>query len=158
MATSFRRTGTPLATTLEPPPDDALCAADAAAIGRYAADNRPWDVRAQARAVTVPVHVLVPASGPTLTAELFSVRARVLLGDLARGDAAAFVSGLLIGTEFAAAQASTRAGDTVHLVASSALAGHYARAAECFGMRAVVHDPDTVYLSALQQFFAVLDR
>jgi 2-dehydro-3-deoxygalactonokinase len=38
---------------------------------------------------------------PTLTAELFSVRARVLLGDLARGDAAAFVSGLLIGADVA---------------------------------------------------------
>ena len=34
-----------------------------------------------------------------LTAELFSVRARVLLGDLAREDAADYVSGLLIGLD-----------------------------------------------------------
>ncbi len=34
-----------------------------------------------------------------LTADLFSVRARVLLGDLAREDAADFVSGLLIGLD-----------------------------------------------------------
>ena len=35
----------------------------------------------------------------TLTAELFSVRARVLLGSLAREDAADFISGLLIGLD-----------------------------------------------------------
>lgn len=34
-----------------------------------------------------------------LTAELFSVRARVLLGELPRGDAASFTSGLLIGAD-----------------------------------------------------------
>jgi len=37
--------------------------------------------------------------GGTLTAELFTVRARVLLGDLERSDAASFTSGLLIGAD-----------------------------------------------------------
>jgi 2-dehydro-3-deoxygalactonokinase len=37
--------------------------------------------------------------GATLSAELFSVRARVLLGDLARSSAASFTSGLLIGAD-----------------------------------------------------------
>ena len=37
--------------------------------------------------------------GETLGAELFSVRARVLLGDLARSAAASFTSGLLIGAD-----------------------------------------------------------
>jgi 2-dehydro-3-deoxygalactonokinase len=38
-------------------------------------------------------------SGSSLTAELFSVRARVLLGKARREDAASFTSGLLIGTD-----------------------------------------------------------
>jgi 2-dehydro-3-deoxygalactonokinase len=37
--------------------------------------------------------------GPVLTAELFSVRARSLLGSLAREDAPAYISGLLIGLD-----------------------------------------------------------
>lgn len=93
-----------------------------------------------------------------LTNSLFGARARVVTGAMDPAGARSFVSGLLIGTEFVAARGQQDAGDTVHLIASSALAGHYERAAECFGMRAVVYDPDAVYLSALQQFFAVLDR
>lgn len=40
-------------------------------------------------------------TGPTLTAELFSVRARVLLGEMPRDAAASFTSGLLIGVDLA---------------------------------------------------------
>ena len=43
--------------------------------------------------------VLAGLKGEVLTAELFSVRARVLLGKARREDAAAFTSGLLIGTD-----------------------------------------------------------
>lgn len=38
-------------------------------------------------------------AGPALTAELFSVRARVLLGEMTRESAASFTSGLLIGVD-----------------------------------------------------------
>ncbi|TQS41378.1 alpha/beta fold hydrolase [Cryptosporangium phraense] len=40
------------------------------AVRGYASDNRPWDVREQARAVTVPVHVLVPTDGPVVSSAL----------------------------------------------------------------------------------------
>lgn len=98
--------------------------------------------------------------GKPLTNSLFGVRARVVTQSLAADKARAFVSGLLIGAEFVAARRRARAGieQTVHLIASPVLGALYGRAAECFGMRAVVHDPDAVYLSALQQFFTVLDR
>ncbi|MGY1771022.1 alpha/beta fold hydrolase [Blastococcus sp. SYSU D00813] len=42
---------------------------DVAAVEGYAADNRPWDVRAAARAVRVPVHVLVPTDDPLVTGD-----------------------------------------------------------------------------------------
>lgn len=97
--------------------------------------------------------------GKPLTHSLFGVRARVVTQSMAADQARSFISGLLIGAEFVAAQMRAgAAGHTVHLIASGALAAPYTRAAECFGMTAIVHDPDTVYLSALQQFFAVLDR
>lgn len=37
------------------------------AVAGYAAQNRPWDVRDRARAVSVPVHVLVPTVEPMVT-------------------------------------------------------------------------------------------
>lgn len=43
---------------------------DVAAVTGYATQNRPWDVRAAARAVRVPVHVLVPTSEAVVTASL----------------------------------------------------------------------------------------
>lgn len=43
---------------------------DVAAVGGYAAQNRPWDVRDQSRAVGVPVHVLVPTDEPVTTGSL----------------------------------------------------------------------------------------
>ncbi len=43
---------------------------DVVAVGGYAAQNRPWDVRDQARAVGVPVHVLVPSDEPVMTSSV----------------------------------------------------------------------------------------
>jgi 2-dehydro-3-deoxygalactonokinase len=65
---------------------------------------------------------------PLLTAELFSVRARVLLGDMEREDAAAFVSGLLIGADIALGQALAD-GATIHLMGEPELTLLYAAAA-----------------------------
>lgn len=45
-------------------------ATDAVAARGYADQNRPWDVRPQAREVQVPVHVLVPTSGAVVTRAL----------------------------------------------------------------------------------------
>ncbi len=88
--------------------------------------------------------------GDPLTHSLFGVRARVVTQAMPAADARSFVSGLLIGSEFVAAQGR----DTVHLIASHALSARYAQAANSFGLQAKVLDPDQVYLSALEQFFS----
>jgi 2-dehydro-3-deoxygalactonokinase len=89
-----------------------------------------------------------------LTHSLFGVRARVVSHTMAASTARSFVSGLLIGTEFAAAEArgSKLDSNTIHLIASTALSARYASAARQFDLQAVVLDPDHVYLAALQQF------
>lgn len=50
---------------------------DAVAVGGYAAQNRPWDVRDRARAVRVPIHVLVPTDEPVITASTVTELSRV---------------------------------------------------------------------------------
>ena len=69
---------------------------------------------------------------PPLTAELFSVRARVLLGALDRGDAPSFVSGLLIGTDIAVGLA-LGAGGELNFMGEPELTGLYAAAAGIAG-------------------------
>jgi pimeloyl-ACP methyl ester carboxylesterase len=44
-------------------------ATDVSAVTGFASDNRPWDVRALARAVRVPVHVLVATDGALVSPE-----------------------------------------------------------------------------------------
>lgn len=88
--------------------------------------------------------------GKPLSHSLFGVRARVVTKAMPSADARSFVSGLLIGSEFVAAQGQ----DTVHLIASHTLSARYAQAAGIFGMQAKVLDPDQVYLAALEQFFS----
>ena len=84
-----------------------------------------------------------------LTHSLFGARAQVVTGRMPATRVRAYVSGLLIGTEFVAAGDHGDAG-TVHLVASHALAGRYGAAAREFGCQAVTLDPDRVFLAALR--------
>ena len=86
-----------------------------------------------------------------LTHSLFGARARTVAGHMAAAQVRSYVSGLLIGTEFAAAGLDVDAGP-LHLIASDALAGRYALAAAHFGRHAVALDPDQVFLAALQHF------
>jgi 2-dehydro-3-deoxygalactonokinase len=86
-----------------------------------------------------------------LTHSLFGARALAVTGRMAAAQVRSYVSGLLIGTEFVAAGLHDGAG-TLHLIASDALAGHYALAAAQFGQRAVALDPDQVFLAALRHF------
>jgi 2-dehydro-3-deoxygalactonokinase len=90
-------------------------------------------------------------AGRPLSNTLFGVRARVVAKVMPSTLARSFVSGLLIGTEFAAAR--EQSGDKINIIASAALSSRYASAAKCFGMDASVLDPDQVYLSALKRFF-----
>lgn len=96
-----------------------------------------------------------------LSHTLFSIRAAVVAGAMPASQARSCVSGLLIGTEFAAAQqhagadADARAG-AVRLVASGALSGVYAAVADMFNVRATLLDPDMVYCAALAQFMETI--
>ena len=67
-------------------------------------------------------------SGPTLTAELFSVRARVLVGDLPRESAASFTSGLLIGADLGVGL-ELAAGSEIFIMGTPHLTSLYAEAA-----------------------------
>lgn len=94
--------------------------------------------------------------GKPLSNTLFGVRARVVARQMPAASARAFVSGLLIGTEFCAAR--RQQGSAIHIIASHALSSRYASAAAHFGMAARVLDPDEVYRAALVRFFKKVDQ
>ncbi len=89
--------------------------------------------------------------GKPLSNSLFGVRARVVSKTMPATDARAFVSGLLIGTEFV--QALAHGGGELTIIGSPALGARYASAALAFGMQARVLDPDRVFVAALSHFF-----
>ncbi|MET0265356.1 MAG: 2-dehydro-3-deoxygalactonokinase [Duganella sp.] len=90
--------------------------------------------------------------GVPLSNTLFRVRAGVVSRNAPLEQAAAFVSGLLIGAEFAAAARSLPAGGTITVIGSPALAQRYAVAAQHFGLQCQVLDPHRVYCTAISQF------
>lgn len=87
-----------------------------------------------------------------LTHSLFTIRARVVSGVLEPARARSFVSGLLIGTEFASMPAGAAAPGALTLVGASALAERYRSAASAFGLAVTMLDPDAVYCAALAHF------
>jgi 2-dehydro-3-deoxygalactonokinase len=93
--------------------------------------------------------------GEPLSNSLFRVRARVVAGAMPQAQAAGFVSGLLIGAEFAAAASATAlapARARIDVIGSPALAERYAVAAAHFGLECAVLDPHQVYCAALSRF------
>ena len=86
--------------------------------------------------------------GGVLTAELFSVRARVLLGEAAREDAASFTSGLLIGADLRAGLGDAAA---IHVMGRPALTRLYAAALGEAGRKAVEVDGERAFLSGIRQ-------
>jgi len=91
------------------------------------------------------------ADGLPFLGALFSVRARQLLLDVKREDNLAYLSGLVIGGELAAARAMGSLGtDTsVRIVASPALARAYARALSVLGLSAEARDGSELVLAGL---------
>ncbi|MYM30431.1 2-dehydro-3-deoxygalactonokinase [Duganella sp. CY15W] len=89
------------------------------------------------------------ARNEPLSNSLFRVRAGVVSRTAPAQLAAATVSGLLIGAEFAAARG---AGQGITVIGSPALAARYDSAARHFGLPCTVLDPHQVYCSALSQF------
>ena len=88
-------------------------------------------------------------SGDVLTAELFSVRARVLLGKAPREDAASFTSGLLIGADlrFGLGFAGER---EIVVMARPELSRLFAAAAEIAGHPAREIDGETAFLAGVR--------
>ncbi|MRW83149.1 2-dehydro-3-deoxygalactonokinase [Pseudoduganella sp. FT26W] len=91
------------------------------------------------------------ARNEPLSNSLFRVRAGVVSRSAPAQQAAATVSGLLIGAEFAAA-ARAAEGQGITVIGSPALAARYALAAENFGLHCKVLDPHAVYCTAISQF------
>jgi len=90
--------------------------------------------------------------GAPLSHALFGARARVVSGAMPAADTRAWVSGLLIGTEFAAARAWTGDSGTLVCIGAAALRDRYARAAARFGVGIDALDPDQVFRAALARF------
>lgn len=81
-----------------------------------------------------------------LLAALFGVRAASVLGRRAPGAAAAYVSGLLLGTD---CRARIGAGQTVHLLADGLLARLYSAAIATVGGEAVVVDSHASFVAGI---------
>jgi 2-dehydro-3-deoxygalactonokinase len=88
------------------------------------------------------------------THALFTVRARVVAGVMPARAARSFVSGLLIGSEFAGMQDGTAGCTEIGLIASDVLVPRYVRVAGRFGIHATVIDPHQAYRAALARFAA----
>lgn len=86
------------------------------------------------------------ADGVSLLTQLFGVRAAVLLGQRARADAAAYASGLLIGTDVAAQGVSGR---TVHLLADPTLGALYASAIRQRGGHSIPIDGHAAFAAGI---------
>jgi 2-dehydro-3-deoxygalactonokinase len=85
-------------------------------------------------------------TGVPLSAELFSVRARVLLGKAAPEDAAAFTSGLLIGADLTAGLPFAGAGEIV-VMARPELSRLFAAALRVAGREAREVDGETAFIA-----------
>jgi hypothetical protein len=83
-----------------------------------------------------------------LSHALFGARARVVTRALAPESAAAYVSGLLIGAEWADAQRRPSRDEPVWLIGEPALAALHAACAERFGRRVRALPADDVQLAA----------
>ena len=88
------------------------------------------------------------AAGPVLTHALFGARARVVTGALAPGAAAAYVSGLLIGAEWADAQRAPSRDEPVRVIGEPALAALHGACAHYHGRRVETLDARQIQLAA----------
>ena len=88
------------------------------------------------------------ADGPALSHALFGARARVVTGGLAPSSAAAYVSGLLIGAEWADAQRLASRGEPVRVIGEPALAALHAACARQHGRRLDALDARQIQLAA----------
>jgi 2-dehydro-3-deoxygalactonokinase len=84
-----------------------------------------------------------------LPAELFAVRARVLLGEARRNDAPSYASGLLIGTDVRIGLSGLIPGD-VFVMGRPELTRLYAAAIRCAGRQAIELDGEESFLAGIR--------
>lgn len=89
---------------------------------------------------------------------LFSARSRVVTGEMAKSEAASYLSGLVIGTDVATSIAlfGLSSGATVHLVCTPALAALYDKALAQYGLKSAVIDGDAAALAGLAHIYTEL--
>jgi 2-dehydro-3-deoxygalactonokinase len=92
------------------------------------------------------------AGSPALSRALFGARARVVTGGLAPAAAAAYVSGLLIGAEWAEAARFGGADEPVRVIGEPALAALHATCAAHYRRRLDILDARAVQLAAWTAF------
>jgi 2-dehydro-3-deoxygalactonokinase len=99
--------------------------------------------------------VLHGLSAEDLTAELFSVRARVLLGQAKREDAASYTSGLLIGTDLRTGLRSADESE-IAVMGRPELTGLYATALRVAGWSAREIDGEQSFIAGARRLAEAL--
>jgi len=80
---------------------------------------------------------------------LFSVRSRVVTGEMAKADAASYLSGLVLGKDIATALALFSVDGPVQLICTPALAALYGKALSAYDAKCAVIDGDRASLAGL---------
>lgn len=89
-------------------------------------------------------------AGETLTAELFSIRAGVLLGTIARDDAPSYASGLLIGCDLRGGLKAATKDDRILVLGRGSLTSLYAAAIEQCGYRTYEMDGAAAFVAGMR--------
>ena len=80
---------------------------------------------------------------------LFSARSRVVTGEMAKGDAASYLSGLILGKDIATAMALFECDGPVQLICTPALAALYGKALSAYDVKSAAIDGDRAALAGL---------
>jgi 2-dehydro-3-deoxygalactonokinase len=92
-----------------------------------------------------------------LSADLFGVRAAVLLGQMKKEDAASYTSGLLIGADIRTGL-SIPSGAQIAVIGRSELTRLYATAIAATGREAVEHDGEGCFLAGINEIAKRIDK
>ena len=92
---------------------------------------------------------------PDLNGELFSVRARVVTGQMTPPDAASRISGLLIGADLRIGLGRERA-DVVTLIGTPALCGRFAAALASTGRETLIIDGEAAFVAGARAMMAAM--
>ena len=80
---------------------------------------------------------------------LFSARSRVVTGEMAKTDAASYLSGLVLGKDIATARALFDIDSPVQIICTPALAARYGKALSTYDVKSVMIDGDRAALAGL---------